>query len=133
MFIQLFSISEGEDSRMSLGNLCLCSVTLTVVKKFHDVQAEPPVFQCVPITSSLSLGTTEKRLAQSSLHSPFVYLYILIISLLSFLFCVLNSPTCLSLSSCERCFSPLINLSDPCWTVSISFVSSGISPGQNWT
>jgi len=45
-------------------------------KVFPDVHREAPMFHLVAIASGLSLGTTKKRLALSSLHLPFRYLHI---------------------------------------------------------
>lgn len=69
------------------------------------------------------LGNTEKGLAPLPLHSPFSYLCKLIRFPLSIFFCRLNSPNSLSLSSYERCSTPLIILAGLQRNVSMSNVS----------
>lgn len=54
------------------------------------------------------LGTTEKRLAPSSLHLPFIYLLMWRTASLNFLFPRLNPSSSISLSSQERCSNHLI-------------------------
>lgn len=61
------------------------------------------------------LGATEKSLASFSLHSPFRYLWTLMMSPLSLLFSRLNSANSLSPSSQERCSSPLMVFVAVCW------------------
>lgn len=53
----------------------LCHLQSTEV--LHGVQRKPPVFHfvfhCVPLLLVLAVGTTDKSLAPSSLHLPFMY------------------------------------------------------------
>jgi len=87
------NISKEGDSTTSLGNLCQCSITLTVKKVFPDVQREPPLLQFLPIAHVFLLGTTEKSLTPFSLHPPFKYVHTFMGSPLSLLFPRLNSPS----------------------------------------
>jgi len=75
-------------------------------KVFTDETWNLLCFGFCPLTLVLSLGTTEKRLAPSSLHPPFRYLHTSVIPL-SFLFSRLSSASFLSLSSYERCSNGL--------------------------
>ena len=68
-------------------------------------------------------GTTEKRLALSSLNPPYMSIYTLIRYPLSLLFSKVKSPSSLSLSSQERCSCPLIMFMTLHWTISIMFMS----------
>ncbi|XP_074997864.1 armadillo repeat-containing protein 1 isoform X2 [Calonectris borealis] len=68
---QLLNISKGGDSTTSLANLCQCSVTLTVKKCFLLFRGNLLSSSVCPLRLVLSLGTTEKSLALSSLHPPF--------------------------------------------------------------
>ena len=52
----LLNFSKDGDSTSSLGNLCPCSVNLTVEKVFPNVQREPPVFRFVPVASGPVTG-----------------------------------------------------------------------------
>ena len=91
-------------------------------------------FSFCPLPLVLSLGTTEKSLAPSSLHFAFSYLYTLIRSALSLLFSRLNSPSALGLSSCERCFSPFDIFPVLHWTlqyVRVSLVLDKRSTGHS--
>jgi len=109
-------------STTSLGNFCQWSVTL-MVKTFFLIFIGNLVFHFLPIVSCLSLGTTEKSLAPSSLYLPFRYLYTLINDALSLLFSRLNSPRSLSFSFCKRCSSPLITVMFLHWSLSCSLIS----------
>lgn len=53
---RLLHVSKDADSTTSRANLCQGSVTLTVEKGLWDVEAEPPVFQLVPIVSCPGTG-----------------------------------------------------------------------------
>jgi len=48
---QLFSAFGEGDSTAFPGNVCQCSVSLTVKKAFLDVQTEPPVLHFVLVAS----------------------------------------------------------------------------------
>ncbi|KAK4829959.1 hypothetical protein QYF61_008090 [Mycteria americana] len=80
-------------------NLCQCLFILTVKEVFPDVQAALPVFQVVPIASCPLTGHYWKEpgsvLFKSSLQ-VFIHMHKIPLSLL---FCMLNSPSSLSLSS----------------------------------
>ncbi|KAK4828311.1 hypothetical protein QYF61_025323 [Mycteria americana] len=88
-----------QDSTTSLGNLCQCSITLTVKKCFLMLRWNLLGFSMHPLPLVLPLVTTEKSLALSSLLPLFSYLYTLIRSPPSRYFSGLNSPSSLSLSS----------------------------------
>ena len=75
MFRWLLSISKDGDSTTCLGNLCQCSVTRTVKKCFPMLRGNLLCFSVCPLPLVLSVGTTEKTLAPSSLHSPFRCVY----------------------------------------------------------
>ena len=105
---QLWSLSKDGDSTASLGNLCQCLVTPIVKNCFLMFRGKPPCFSLCPLPLVLSLRTTKKSLAPSSLHPPFRYLYQLVRSPLSFLVSRLNSPSSLSLASHVRCSTPFI-------------------------
>ena len=66
------------DYTTSLGSLCQCSVTFPVKKCFLMFRGNLLCFSLCPLPLVLSLGTTEKSLAPSSLHPPFRYLCTLI-------------------------------------------------------
>lgn len=70
-------LQEG-DSTTSLGSLCHCSITCTAQKGCLVFMGNLLCSSLCPLPLVLSLGTTQKTLALSSLHSPFRYLYILI-------------------------------------------------------
>jgi len=95
-----------------------CLVTLTVQTCFLMFGGNLLCFILCLLTLVLSLGTTEKSLAASSLCSPFRYLYTLMRSHQSLLFSRFNSPSSLSLSLSERCSSALIIFVALCWTLS---------------
>ena len=97
------------------------------------VQMELPMLQFVPVAPYPSLGTIEKSLAPSSWHPPLRYLKAFIRSPLSLLFCRLNKPSSLSLSSQERCFGPLIIFVALRWTLSSSYSSFLNWGAQKWT
>jgi len=65
-------ISRDGDST-SLGNLCQCSVTLIVKQGCLMFRWHLLCFSLCPVPLLLSLATTEKSLALSSLHPPFRY------------------------------------------------------------
>ena len=90
---RLLHIAKGGDSTASLGNLCQGSVTLTGKKCFLMFRGHLLCFSLRPLPLVLSLDTTEKSLALSSLHPPFGYLYTLMRSSLSLLFPSLNHPS----------------------------------------
>jgi len=71
----LLDISMDGDSATSLGDFCQPSVTLTVKKGFLMLRGNLLCFSLCQMTLVLSLGTTEKSLALSSVHLPFRYLY----------------------------------------------------------
>ena len=71
-----FEYLQGERLHNLFGNLLQCSVTLVVKKCFLMFRGNLLWF--CPLPFVLSLGTTEKSLALSSLHPPFRYLYTLI-------------------------------------------------------
>lgn len=87
---QLSNISKDGELSTSLGNLC--SVTLTG-KVFTDIQREPLVFQCVPITSGPGpiLFSPSRHVFLSTDESP-----------LSLLFSRMSSLNSLSLPSWEK-------------------------------
>uniref|UniRef100_A0A8B9QH24 Glycoprotein endo-alpha-1,2-mannosidase n=2 Tax=Apteryx owenii TaxID=8824 RepID=A0A8B9QH24_APTOW len=90
-------------------------------------------FSLCPLPLILSLGTTEKSLAPSSLDPPIRYLYLLIRISLSLLFSRLNRPSSLSFFSYKQCSSPLIVFVALCWTCSSRSVSVLYWGAQNWT
>ena len=78
-YVQMaLEISKTGDSTTSLGNLCQCSVTLTV--KMCFLMLRRSTFSLCPLPLVLSLGTTANRLASWSSHVPSRYLYTLMIS-----------------------------------------------------
>ena len=80
----------------------------------------------------LSLATTKTSLSPPSSHPPFRYSYRLIRFPLSLLFPRLNGPGFPSLSSQERCSSPLIILAPLSWTPSSISTSFSHWGAQNW-
>jgi len=56
-------------STTSLGNLCQCSVTLTVKKCCLMFRENLPCFCLCPLCLVLSLGTTDKHLSQKTVSS----------------------------------------------------------------
>jgi len=100
-----FSICKNGDCTTSLGNLCQRSVTLTVQKYFMMFRGNFLCFSLGLFPLVLSLGTTEKSLAQPSLQPLFRYIYALMRSFSILLFSRLNSYSFLSLSSQEGCSS----------------------------
>ena len=78
MFRQLLNISKDGDRTTSLGNLCQSSITLTVKRGFLMFRWSLLCFNLCPLPLGLSLGTTEKSLAPSSLYPLFRYLCTLI-------------------------------------------------------
>lgn len=69
MYKWLLSVFKKRDSTISLGNLCRCSVPLTVNKCFLMFRRH----LLFPFSQVQSLGATEKNLAPSSLHPLFRY------------------------------------------------------------
>ena len=67
---QVLNISREGDSTTSLGSLCQGSVTLRGKKFFLRFRRNFLCFSLCPLPLVLSLGTTEKSLAPSSLHPP---------------------------------------------------------------
>ena len=103
-------------STTSLHSLFQCSVTLTT-KKFNMLVQNFLCSSFRPLLLVLSLCTTKKSLASyTCLPPPFRYLYTFIRSPLSLLFCRLNRPGLLSLSSCGRCYTPLVIFVALHWT-----------------
>lgn len=51
---QLVNICKNGDITTSLGNLCQCSIMLTVKNVFPHIQMQPLVFQFVPTASSVT-------------------------------------------------------------------------------
>ena len=101
-------------------------------KCFLIFRGNIPCFSLCSLPLDLSLGTTEKSLALSSLHLPFSYLYMLTRSPWAF------SPlgwtvTALSPSSQERCSRPLIIFMALCGTLSNMFMSLLYWGAQIWT
>lgn len=74
----------------SLGNLCQCSVMLTLEKCFLMFRWNFLYFNLYSLPLLLWLGITKTSLSQSPLHSPIRYLFTLITSTLSFLFSMLS-------------------------------------------
>lgn len=104
--IQLLDIFKQEDATNPVGNLCWWSVTLTVKKCFLMYRGNILCFTLCLLPLVLALGTTEKSLGPF-LHPPFRYLYMLVRSLLIFLFSRWISLSSPSLTPQERCSSPL--------------------------
>lgn len=75
MFWWFLSISKDGDSNTSLGNLCYCSINLTVKNCFLIFRGSLPCFSLRPLPLFLSLGTTEKSLVSSS-SFPFKHFFI---------------------------------------------------------
>lgn len=100
----VWNVSKDGDSPTSLGNLCQCSVTLTLKKCFLMFRWDFLYFNLYPLPLLLSLGITKTSLPQSSLHSHIRYLFALITSALSLLFAMLSSSgsVCLSMTSILR-------------------------------
>lgn len=73
-------------------------------------------FTLWPLPSVLTLGTTQKSLALSSLLSLIRYLYTLIRFPLSLLYSRLSSPSNIGLSLYNRGFDPLITFVALWWT-----------------
>ena len=119
----LLRISKDGDSMISLGSLCHCSVTLTVKKLCLMFRQSLPYCSLCPLPLVLSLGTTGKSLAPSSLHPPFSYLWTFVRSPWSFLFSRPRSPSSLSLFSQGEVFQSLHHVCDLCWSVQYLHVS----------
>lgn len=71
-------ISEEGDFRASLGNPCLCLVTFTAQNCLLLFRGNIPYYCLYPLPLPLTLGTTKKSLASSSLYPPFRCIYTLI-------------------------------------------------------
>ena len=120
------------NSTDSLGNLCLCSVTLTV-KSVSWCSNTSPVFHFVPTAIGPVTGHQWKEPGSISLHLLSRYLCMLIRSSPS-LFCSrLNNPSSLSLSSWDRCSSPFITSVAHRWTLSSMSMSLLCWGAQNRT
>lgn len=102
----LFNVSEDRLQDSMSGQTLLGLGVPHRQKLFPDVKRELPVFQLMPIASWHITGHHWKE--WRSLLPFFRYLYALMISCFSLLFCKLNSPTSFSLPLYERCSSPLI-------------------------
>ena len=129
----LLCISKHGDFTTSLGNLHLCSFTLTLKMCLLMFRWNLLCFNWCPLPLLLPLGTTEKSLALPFLHHPFRHLYTLIRSTVSLLFSRLISPSSLSLSLQERCSCPLIIFVALHLTVSSMSMSFLYWGTQNWT
>ena len=101
MSIGLLNISKDGDSAVSLGNLCQCSVTLTVIKCFLMFRGNLLCFRLCPRPLFLALNTTGKSLAPFSLQSLFRYLYTLIRSHLP---CGYQKNKCIYVVISHLCF-----------------------------
>ncbi|KAK4817104.1 hypothetical protein QYF61_027967 [Mycteria americana] len=91
----LLSGSKDGDSTTSLGSLCQCLVIHTGKKCFLRFRRNLLCFSLCPLPLVLSLGTTEKTLALSSLQPPFRVMRFP----LRLLFSRLNTHSSLSFSS----------------------------------
>uniref|UniRef100_A0A8C6ZQQ9 Uncharacterized protein n=1 Tax=Nothoprocta perdicaria TaxID=30464 RepID=A0A8C6ZQQ9_NOTPE len=87
---RVLKTSRVGDSTTSLGSLFQGSGTLTVEKFFLTWRRNFLCFSLWPLPLVLSLATSENSLSPSSLHSPFLNLYILIISPLSRVFVLMS-------------------------------------------
>jgi len=95
---------QGGDSIAFLGSLCQRSITQTAREYCLMVRVNFLCSRLCPLPFVLALGTTEKRLDPSSLHSPFRYLWTRWMrSPLSLRFSRLSSHSFFSLSSKEWC------------------------------
>ena len=77
MSSKVLNNSKDGDSTTSLGNLCQCSVTLTEGQFPLPFRQHLLCFSLCPRPLVLSLDTTEKSLALSTVHYPFRHLYTL--------------------------------------------------------
>jgi len=100
--VPTFWFSEDGDSTTSLGTILITKLCYLVFRCIFLY------FGLCPLPLVLSVGTTERSLALSSLHFPFKHLQALISFPQSLLFSSLNSPRCLSLSLYQRCSRPLV-------------------------
>lgn len=107
----------------------LWAICSTVLPLSLYIKMEFPVFQFMPIASSLSLGITEKSLTQFS-NLPVRYLYTLTGSPLRILFCRLSSHSSLSFSLCQMAQALIILLAF-CWTCSSASMSCCYWGAQN--
>lgn len=69
-----------EETPQHLSSLHWCSITHTVTKYFLKFRQHLLCSSLCPLSLVLSLGNTEKSLSLSSLHPPFKYLWMLMIS-----------------------------------------------------
>lgn len=72
------SISNGEDSTLSLDKLCQCLVTLIAKKCSLMFRGNILCFSSCPLSLVLSLNTPEEYLAPSSFHPSYRYLYTMV-------------------------------------------------------
>ena len=82
----LLNVSKDGNPTIAVGNLCQCSVTLTVKKCFLIFRKNISFISLSSLPLVVSLGTTGKRFSQSSLDPPFRYLCTLRISPWTFCF-----------------------------------------------
>lgn len=103
MLSKVFNISRDGDSIAFLGNLCQCTVTLTVKKYFLMFRGNPLCFSLCSVLLVLSLGTTEKSLTDSLPFSSCLqgYIHITKIPPPSLLFTRLNEDSHFCFSSWE--------------------------------
>lgn len=113
-----FKYLQGGDSTTSLGILCQHSVSHTAWKCCLVLTGRPLCSSFCPLPFVLALGTTQKSLVPSSLYLPFRWVCIHCQVPPHLLFSRLNSPSFLSLSSQERCSSPLFIFVVFHWTLS---------------
>ena len=117
----------------SLGNLFQCFTTLMLKNFFQTSNLNLPSFSLQPFPLVLSLHTLVISPSPSFLEAPFWYWKAAVRSPWSLLFSRLNSPNSLSLSSQERCSSPLINFVALLWTCSNRSMSFFCWGPQNQT
>lgn len=106
----------------------ICFISPLLTQQLSNVHVEPSMFPCAHYLLSCQQTRLERAYLHPSLHSLFNYLYTLI-NPLSFLSS--NSPSSLSLSSYERCSSPLIIFLAFCWTLFSIFRSALYWRAQN--
>lgn len=121
MSSRLLNVSNERDLTISLDSLYQCSVTCTVKTMFLRFGGNLLCLVLCPLPLVLSLGTTKKNLALSSLLPHCRYLRTLTNSPQSLFFSRLNSPSSVSLFSYVRCPSS--------WSPSWSFIGlSAVCP-----
>ena len=116
-----FSISPRTKSPQTLW--ATCASAWSPSQCFLMIWWKLLCFSLCPLPLILSLGTTERSLAPSSLCPPFSHLYTLTRSPLSLLSSRLNSPSSLYLSSEERYSGPLVLFLALHWTLQRVHVS----------